>query len=104
MSAFDDQLAADAAVFLNTEEFGETHTIDGKSVVCVIDENTDGQFTGDLDGVFVTTKQLFVRESDLIKAPVQGKRMIIDDEVHLVLSVSRETPLLRITCTGEGAA
>ena len=38
MSNFKQMLEADRAVFLDPEEFGEEHTVEGRSVVVVIDE------------------------------------------------------------------
>ncbi|MCE5315168.1 MAG: hypothetical protein ABFD49_11180 [Armatimonadota bacterium] len=106
MSIFKDQIAADvSAVFLNPDEFGETHVIDGQSVTCVIDQDSDGQFAGDMsDGVYVVTQRVSVRECDLAKIPKQGKRIDIDDTPYICLSISREMGMLVITVTENSSA
>jgi hypothetical protein len=96
-----DQIAADIdSVFLNLDEFGEEHVIDGRTVVCVIDDDSRGQMgSGDLDGVFVATRRVFVRESDLAREPVVGRRMVMDSKPYLVLSISCEMGMLGVTVT-----
>ena len=40
MSAFKDIVQADRkAIFLNLDEFGDTHTIDGKDMTIIVDNN-----------------------------------------------------------------
>lgn len=103
---FKDQLAADvSAVFLNPDEFGETHVIDGQSVTCVIDQDSDGQFAGDVsDGIYVVTKRIHVREGDLAKVPKQGKLLVIDGDPYVCLSISREMGMHVITVTENSPA
>lgn len=38
MSTFKDLLAADRAVFLNIDEFGETHEVEGNEIPAIVDE------------------------------------------------------------------
>lgn len=38
--AFKDMLAADIPIFLDLDYFGESHIIEGKVVICVIDDNS----------------------------------------------------------------
>jgi hypothetical protein len=105
MSAFQDQIEADiGAVFLNPEEFGETHTIDDQSMVCVL-ESSDGEFVGDVDGaVYLSTLRIHARESDFAKPPVVGKKIIIDDAPYRVLSISHEMGMLTVTVTENSPA
>lgn len=98
MSAFKDQLNKDLDIFFNPAEFGEEHVIDGKPVTCVIDNDLNDSFKGDLDGgVFVSIKRLHVRETDLARKPAQGKVMVIDGDPYMVLSISQEIGVLVVT-------
>jgi len=100
-----DAIAADVAAFLNTEEFAETHTVDGTAIVCVLDSDVDGEFAGDpAGGLYVATRRLHCRETDLAKAPVQGKVMTIDETPHLVLDVSNEMGMLAVTLVENSTA
>ncbi len=97
---FKEQVAADiSAVFLNPDEFGEAHVIDGKSVTCVIDQNTDGKLVGDTEGLFVVTKRIMVRDGYLAKEPRQGKQIMVDNTPYTCLSISHEIGLLSIIIT-----
>lgn len=85
------------AVFLNAAEFAEVHNIDGKPVLCVIASDEETSFDGDIhDAVFVLTKTLYCRESDLAKLPTKGKQIKIDDETYLCISWHREGGMMRI--------
>lgn len=96
-----DVIQADvSAVFLNTDEFAETHTIDGRQVVCVIDTDTDSPYSGPIgEGVVLVSRTVYARESDLAKPPAQGRMMMIDSKPYTVLSVSREMEMLAIVVT-----
>ncbi len=84
------------AVFLNLEEFGEWHTLNGVKVQCVIDKNLTQEF-GDsrIVGVFVNILTIYVDSSD-IQTPVEGEILSIDGSLHLVKSVSEEGGMLVI--------
>jgi hypothetical protein len=103
---FRDQIEADvSAVFLNPDEFAGMHTIDGKSVVCVLDEDSDGEFAGDVsEGVYITRKRLLARDGDLAKTPVQGRRLVIDGRPYLCLDVDHEDGMLVVTVTENASA
>ncbi len=102
MSAFKDYLKSDVkTVFLNPEEFGEEHDVNGKTVVCLIDtdELDQASIYSDarrLEGVFSDTKTLYVALEDLGKIPVRGQILSIDGSLHLVRSVSDEHGMLAV--------
>ena len=87
-------------VFLNVDEMAEAHTVDGKSVVCVFDQDASAVASSDVGGAaYLSTAKLMVRDGDLAKTPRVGKEMLIDSMPYLVLSVSDEMGMLAITLT-----
>lgn len=97
MSRFKDAVHNDIkAVFLNLEEYGEWHRLNGVSVQCVIDKNlTQGTDMGQIIGVFANILTVYVSGDD-IQAPVEGEILSIDGSLHLVKSVSEEGGMLVI--------
>lgn len=102
---FQEAISEDLATFLNSEEFGETHTIDDQSVVCVISSSQEGEFVGDIEGAaYVATKRIQIRDGDMDPAPVQAKKITIDGDPYRVLSISREMGMLVVTVTENSPA
>lgn len=97
MSRFKDAVRKDIkATFLNLEEYGEWHNLNGKIVQCLIDKNlTQGTDKGDIIGVFANLQAVYVSADD-IPAPVEGELFHIDGSLHLVKSVSEEGGMLVI--------
>lgn len=87
------------AVFLNLEEFGEWHTLNGVKVQCVIDRNLTQDYSDtratQIIGVFVNILTIYVDSSD-IPTPVEGEILSVDGSLHLVKSVSEEGGMLVI--------
>lgn len=82
ISDFDD-------VFLNTDEFAEKHSIDGQTIVCIIDE--DKSSNNKTDGVYTVRRRLFVKQTDLGYRPEPDQKMKIDSQYWYV-----------VDCVGEG--
>ena len=73
------------SVFLNLEDFGETHIIDGKSVVCMFDDDALKIRSGSNElSVSESTLLLFAKESDLRKRKVVGEDIMIDGRIYIV--------------------
>lgn len=84
------------AVFLNLEEFGEWHTLNGVKVQCVIDRNLTQDYSDShILGVFVNILTIYVDSSDM-PTPVEGEILSVDGSLHLVKSVSEEGGMLVI--------
>ena len=98
MSAFKDAVAADIkGVFINSDEFAETHNLNGRSVLCVIDKNNiiEGR-DGKIEGVFLNSLSIHVSKDDLDSIPIEGEWLSIDGSFHIVRSVSEEMGVLVI--------
>ena len=81
-----DQVAADLdRVFLNADDFAETHLIEGTSVICVVNEDTvnqikEGRIVGHVEAdmiIFGKTAQLPPERGPESIINVDGKEMIV---------------------------
>ncbi|TVX93043.1 hypothetical protein [Paenibacillus agilis] len=84
---FKNIVAADMAVFINPDEFGEPHNIDGKIYTVVVDNeiiherpslSTSGSNDFDAHGVYLTNITFFIKEIDLGYIPVENQPMEFD--------------------------
>lgn len=100
--SFKDQLIADLdSVFFNDEEFASDHFINGYSVRCVVDDNTNQERSyskadGLNDGVFVAIVTVYLKTSDFAYRPVQGEQLTLDNQGYLVVSTSESDGMLEI--------
>lgn len=99
---FKEQLAADVgAVFLNPQEFGETHIVDDKEMVIVIDDygssehqRQAGQY---LDGIYTKRRRVYVAAADFGPLPKQGSVLTVDDDEYTVMDAVAEGDIYVIT-------
>ncbi len=91
MSAFGDQLAEDArSVFLNGDEWGSTHRIEGEDVVCLIDEPSSDAGHRDL-AIAGAGATLYVPQGALACGRLRpGSTLEIDDLCWIVESWASE--------------
>ena len=79
MSAFQDMVRRDMGIFFNPDEFGEEHDIDGRMVVCVIDDKTNRDRKGGTEfAVAQITIFLFARSEDLPSRREPGEELRLD--------------------------
>lgn len=102
MSKLKDYLSSDLDTFLNTDEFAETHDIDGRQVDCVIDIDILQQLKykdqqASYDGVYNSTKVLFVKAADMPDRPVSGQHIRVDGKLYLVKDCPEDGGMLEIT-------
>ena len=102
---FKDMVAADIpAVFLNPDEFGEMHDLNGTECVCVVsnDETAkrnaglpDGRRTPDgLHGDYLT---VCVKTSDLPHIPKMGTNFTVDGKLYKVDTCAEDMGMLTLT-------
>ena len=71
-------------VFFILEDFGEEHIIDGKSVICVLDDDALKIRSGSNElSVSESTLLLFAKVSDLPRKVV-GDELLIDGRIYIV--------------------
>lgn len=106
MSSFKEQLEHDnTSVFINAEEFGEEHSIDGELLTVVIDNDLIHErpalSTSGVDfyaeGVYLSTITFFVEKYKLGYIPVENQQMRFDDYPCIVKRVSESFGMLEIT-------
>lgn len=103
---FKEQLEHDnSAIFINSEEFGEKHSIDGELLTVVIDNDLIHErpalSTSGVDfyaeGVYLSTITFFVEKYKLGYIPVENQQMRFDDYPCIVKRVSESFGMLEIT-------
>lgn len=103
MSKFKDMIASDIkSVFLNKEEFSDEHMVNGKLMICQIDENEAierQQRSSKIheDGLYVKQKLLYVAAADFGKLPYIGRLIDLDGNNHRVVDAIEESGVFSIT-------
>ena len=101
--SFKDLVAADiSAVFLNGQEFADTHTIDGKPMTVVVDENEllerDKSKMGiQVDGTYKARRLIYVAKEEYGPRPAHGKQLNFDGRLFRVADCTEEAGMLAIT-------
>lgn len=97
MSWFKDLVQNDIEdVFLNLDEFAETHNINGDTVRCILDKVINEAHGEDaFVGVFVNQLTLYVKTGDIL-TPEEGDLLRVDGSNHIVKSVNEEMGVLVI--------
>lgn len=98
---FKDQIAADLAIFLNDQEFADEHTIDGKKMTVLVDENEllerDKSKMGvPTDGLYKARRLIYVSKAEFGPRPAKGKQLSFDGRVFRVEDCTEEAGMLAI--------
>jgi hypothetical protein len=97
MNSFEELFVRDVAeVFLNPDEFAETHDVNGAKILCVISSDVVSAAPGQYVGEFQNVKKLYVSVDDM-EEPVRGQILTIDGSRHTVQDVSNESGMYVIT-------
>lgn len=103
---FKEQIAKDNEnVFLNMDEFADYHTINGKRMPCIIDDNEmidrekRYQYKRSLyaDGVFLKEMLIFVKAVDFGELPATGRKLTLDKKVYIISDAIDEGGIYSIT-------
>ena len=83
--SFKDELLTDIDnIFLNIEDFGETHIIDGKPVICMLDDDALKIRQGSNElSVSESSLLLFAKASDLPRK-VAGDTVTINGRIYII--------------------
>ncbi len=90
MSLFKEQLKEDLDVFLDSDEFAETHTLNGVEVTCVLqglttkEQLTQPNNTPAFEGISGITRVMHVKTSDMPEQVVEGNIIDVDGETYRV--------------------
>ena len=96
MKSFKEQMERDLdSTFFNTDEFAELHTVDGKEIPVVVDNETLLQLnmgkTVNSDGIFTDSIIIFVQKKYLDYEPVIGQVIDFDGVTYPVDNVLSDT-------------
>lgn len=84
--------------FLNPAEFGETHMVNDKEMVIVIDDNElIGRQGQHMDGIYKGQKLVYVASADFGPLPKQGSVFKLDGGTYTVDSAAAEGDICSIT-------
>lgn len=105
MRSFKEQLEKDFdSTFFNTNEFAEMHSINGKMIPVVVDNEKIIELSlgklADTDGIFANAIMFFVQKKDLDSEPVAGQHMQFDGEYYPVSDVLEDSGGYTIVLTG----
>ena len=93
--SFKDCVAADIhGVFLNNQEFASTHTIDGKEMDAVVDDNA--LLERDAARIYKVRRLLYVSRDDYGGRPPSGKRLVLDGREYRVVQADDDAGMLAI--------
>lgn len=100
--SFKDCVAADIhGVFLNAQEFATAHTIDGRKMDAVVDDNAllerDAARGGvHSDGLYRVRRLLYVAKADYGGRPPSGKNLNLDGREYRVVQADDDAGMLAI--------
>ena len=87
MISFKEMVAADRGVFLNLDEFGEEHVIEGETITAMLDEKTfDESKKGEDIGLAAFDLVLFARVEDLPEQRASGESLNVDGRECTIVS------------------
>lgn len=100
--SFKDCIAADIhQVFLNEDEFAEIHTVDGRPMRVILDD--DGLQQRDAarggvhsDGIYNTRRLIYLSKEDYGGRPAPGKALNLDGRIWYVVQTEDAAGLLSI--------
>ena len=92
---FKEQIAADiSTTFLNCLEFADTHTVNGKEMAAVVDDNE--LLERDKEGTYKARRLVYVAKADFGPRPAQGAMLTLDGKAYKVKSCTEEAGVLAI--------
>ena len=101
--SFKDLVAADIFdVFLNKQEHADTHTIDGKPMTVVVDENELLErdkakiMAAQTEGTYKARRLVYVAKADFGPRPAQGAMLTLDGKAYKVKTCTEEAGVLAI--------
>lgn len=87
MNTFKKMMAADRGVFLNLDEFGDEHVIEGHTITAMLDEETyDESKKGEDIGLASFDLVLFARVEDLPEKRPSGESLNVDGKECTIVS------------------
>lgn len=99
---FKDIIKSDVrGVFLNLDEFSETHMVNGKPMAVQIDDNEqierEKRFNQNMDGIYTNQTLIYVSAAEFGPLPKQGTALQLDRRMYRVADAIHEDGVYSIT-------
>ena len=101
-TSFKECIAADVSnVFLNKLEFADTHTVNGKKMTVLVDENEllerdKGKLGVQQTGLYISRRLIYVARQDFGSRPAIGAVLTLDRQQYRVVDCKEEAGILSI--------
>lgn len=99
MNSFKDFLESDNDVFINSEEFAETHIVNGEEMDIVVDDDLSKERnskTTDSQGLYTSEKTLFIKKVDYGDKPAIQETLNLDGDIYTITDVEDDGHMLII--------
>ena len=87
--------------FMNVDEFADMHTVDGKEIPVLVDDNEiierEKKMKSNMDGVYVKQKLIYVKADDFGPLPAIGRQIVFDEKRYMVTDSTDEDGVYAIT-------
>lgn len=100
---FKEQIAADiSTTFLNCLEFADTHTVNGKEMAAVVDDNELLErdkakiMAAQTEGTYKARRLVYVAKADFGPRPAQGAMLTLDGKAYKVKTCTEEAGVLAV--------
>ena len=95
--SFKDMVQQDRGIFLNIDEFGEVHRVEGQNITVVIDDNTLRERQGGAEvGVAESSLMLFAYVEDLPPRREAGESINVDGREYIVDDWSEDMGIAQV--------
>lgn len=95
--SFKDMVQQDRGIFLNIDEFGEVHRVEGQNITVVIDDNTLRERQGGAEvGVAESSLLLFAYVEDLPPRREAGESINVDGREYIVNDWSEDMGIAQV--------
>lgn len=95
--SFKDMVQRDRSIFLNIDEFGEVHKVEGRNITVVIDDNTLRERQGGAEvGVAESSLLLFAYVEDLPPRREAGESINVDGREYIVDDWSEDMGIAQV--------
>ncbi len=96
MSAFRDMVESDRATFINIDEFGDEHYVDGEKIKVVL-EDEQVEAKDDTQALSQSVMTMFAYTEELNGRKMQGESICIDDVDYTVQTWLDEMGITKVT-------
>lgn len=97
MAKLNDYFESDMNLFLNLDDFGSLHTIDGRQLSVVLDtDQLMKRIRREYDGLSVGEILYFVKASDYGERPEQGAVQVFDGKIMYVFNCKEDHGMYEI--------